>query len=148
MIGARRLYSYCHNTSLHCHKIQTKRFLRFCHISVMRTASDKKNQFVDLWAKKKIYLYFWQLRCSSQVTSYLDMLIESFGLMEDYPFFLLISKNISNLAVQGKTVVRVDERLLLFSFDFQENFKFGCSSQDCHRAKWSKCGFAGKPIKS
>ena len=114
----------------------------------MRTASDKKNQFVDLWAKKKIYLYFWQLRCSSQVTSYLDMLIESFGLMEDYPFFLLISKNISNLALQGKTVVRVDERLLLFSFDFQENFKFGCSSQDCHRAKWSKCGFAGKPIKS
>ena len=69
----------------------------------MRTASDKKNQFVDLWAKKKIYLYFWQLRCSSQVTSYLDMLIESFGLMKDYFFFLLISKKISNLAVQVKT---------------------------------------------
>ena len=31
------------------------------------------------------------------------MLIESFGLMKDYFFFLLISKKISNLAVQVKT---------------------------------------------
>ena len=135
MIGARQLYSYCHNTSLYCHKMQTKRFLRFYHISVMRTASDKKSFCSSLGEKENISVFLptslFKSRRSTPSDAYLDMFIESFGLMKDYPFFLLISKNISNFAVQGKTAVWVDERLLLFSYDFQEHFKFCCSRQDC-----------------
>ena len=41
------------------------------------------------------------------------MLIESFGLMKDYPFLLLISKNISNLAVQQ---ARLPFRLMKYYF--------------------------------
>ena len=102
------------DSPLYCHKIQTKGFLRFYHILKCERIQTKKIILLIFGRKKKIYLYFYQL---------------------------VVQVKTIHIFRYAYWVVWVDERLSLFSLDFQEHFKFGCSRQDCRLGWWKITSF-------